>query len=179
MPRRAKPYLHRSWYVNYLGGVRHKLCPETDGLATAEDAFLTLQNELRQTGGRNFPSLKVVELVTLFLDSVKIEKSEATSLDYQRWLTVFARTYGSRLARDISRPDALKFRNELAETTYQPSVITRGKRQGARGGSPRNYKPKTVNHAAHRPQTVLELGGREPLPVLERKPVREHPASSR
>ncbi len=73
MPRRAKPYLHRGWYVTNVGGVRHKLCPEADGPHAAEDAFLGLQTERRRTGGRTFPNLKVVELVALFLDSVKVE----------------------------------------------------------------------------------------------------------
>src|SRR4051812_29671055 len=111
MPRPAKPYLHRGWYVTNVGGVRHKLCREADGLQAAEDAFLALRQERRHNGGRTFPNLRVVELVALFLDTLKVEKSHHTYLDYQRWLTEFARQHGVRLAREITRQDALAFRN--------------------------------------------------------------------
>jgi hypothetical protein len=147
MPRRAKPYLHRGWCVTNVGGIRHKLCPEADGPDAAEEAFLGLQTERRRTGGRTFPNLKVVELVALFLDSVKVEKSGATYTDYQRWLTEFVSKHGGRTAREVTRPDAVKFRNELSTTEYRPARVTRGPDRGKRMGEARRYSPKTVNHA--------------------------------
>jgi integrase len=136
MPRPAKPYLCRGWYVSNLGGKRHRLCPEADGLKAARDALLRLQQEVEGNGGRPFPSLSVVELVALFLDSVKVERSHHTYLDYQRWLAEFVRVHGHRQARDIARHDAQQFRNGIANGTWVRN------RQ-----SPRPYKPKTVNHA--------------------------------
>lgn len=136
MPRPAKPYLYRGWYVTNLGGKRHRLCPEGDGLNEARDALLRLQHEVHENGGRPLPSPTVVEMVALFLDSVKVERSQHTYLDYQRWLTEFARVHGHRQARDITRHDAQQFRNGIANGTW-----VRNRQE------PRTYKPKTVNHA--------------------------------
>src|SRR5262245_3136430 len=136
MPRPAKPYLCRGWYVTNHGGRRHRLCPEADGLRAARDALLRLQQEVQGNGGRAFPSLTVVEVVALFLESVKVERSHHTYLDYQRWMAEFARVHGHRLARDITRQDAEQFRNGIANGTWVRN------RQ-----SPRPYKPRTVNHA--------------------------------
>ena len=78
MPRPAQPYLCRGWYVTNLGGKRQRLCPEADGLRAARDALLRLQGEVAENGGRPFPSLTVVELIAMFLDSVKVEQSHHT-----------------------------------------------------------------------------------------------------
>lgn len=61
MPRIAKPYPHRGYYVTNVGPVRYKLCRLEDGPAAAEEAFL----ERRRTGGRGYPNLEVAELVAL------------------------------------------------------------------------------------------------------------------
>lgn len=152
MARPAKPYLHRGWWVTNVGTTRHKLCREEAGADTALDAFQKLHQEKQQNGGRPFPDLKVVELVALFLATVKIEKSESTYSDYQRWLTEFANVHGGSLAREVSRKMALEFRNTVATSTYVTGVLTRGKNKGkvaekAKEKPPKPYKPKTVNHA--------------------------------
>jgi len=152
MARPAKPYLHRGWWVTNVGTTRHKLCREDAGADAAHDAFQKLHDEKRQNGGRPLPDLKVVELVALFLDTVKIEKSESTYSDYQRWLTEFATVHGGCLARDVSRKMALDFRNRVATSTYVTGVVTRGQHKGKLGAkakekTPKPYKPKTVNHA--------------------------------
>jgi hypothetical protein len=59
MPRPAKPYLCRGWYVTNLGGKRHRLCPEADGLRAARDALARLRQEVEGNGGRAFPSLTI------------------------------------------------------------------------------------------------------------------------
>ena len=150
MPRPAKPYLHRGWWVTNIGGTRQKLCHEAAGADAADDAFHNLKLERRENGVRTFPKLRVVELVALFLDTVKIEKSSHTYLDYRRWLTEFANRFGGFLARDITRQIALDFRNTIASSTYiagttgqQTTVNEKAKKPKA----PRPYKPKTVNHA--------------------------------
>ena len=116
-----------------------------------DDAFLNLKIERRENGVRTFPKLRVVELVALFLDTVKIEKSSDTYHDYRRWLTEFAKRFGSYLARDITRQIALDFRNTIASSTYIAG--TTADRQATatekpkKPKTPRPYKPKTVNHA--------------------------------
>jgi integrase len=136
MPRPAKPYPYRGWFVTNLGGKRHRLCPEKAGLKAAQEALVALKQEVRDNGDRPFPVLTVVELVALFLDSVKVERTHHTYLDYQRWLTEFARVHGNRRARDITRQEAQQFRNRIADGTWVRN------RQ-----APKPYKPKTVNHA--------------------------------
>jgi integrase len=152
MPRPAKPYLHRGWWVTNVGGTRKKLCREEVGRDAAEGALLALRQERQQNGGLTYPNLRVVELVALFLDTLKVEKSPHTYLDYQRWLTEFARQHGNRPAREISRQEALAFRNAVATGVYTKGQVTVGPKKGrladkARQKSPRPYKPKTVNHA--------------------------------
>jgi hypothetical protein len=110
MPRPAQPYLSWGWYVANLGGKRHRLCPEADGLRAAREALGLLQREVADNGGRPFSNIIVIELIAMFLDSVKVERSHHTYSDYQRWLTEFTRKYGHRPARDISRYDAQQFR---------------------------------------------------------------------
>jgi hypothetical protein len=78
----------------------------------------------------------VAELSALFLAAVKVERTIHTYLDYQRWLTEFARVHGHRLAREITHQDAQQFRNGIANGSWVRN------RQ-----SPKPYQPKTVNHA--------------------------------
>jgi len=49
----------------------------------AQEALQRLQEEVRDNGGHPFPSLTVTELVALSLDSVRVERSMHTYLDYQ------------------------------------------------------------------------------------------------
>jgi hypothetical protein len=84
MPRPAKPYLWRGWFITNLGGQRHRLCKESEGIKVAREAMLRLRGEIDENGGRPFPGLTVTELVALFLDSVKVERSVHTYDDYRR-----------------------------------------------------------------------------------------------
>jgi integrase len=150
MPRQAKPYLHRGWWVTNVDGTRHKLCREGEGGDAAADALDDLKRERRHSRGRTFPNLRVGELVALFLDTVKVEKSHHTYLDYQRWLTEFAKRHGTALPREVSRQDAQAFRNDLATSTYVTGGVTvagKGATGGGKPKTPKPYKPKTVNHA--------------------------------
>ena len=139
MPRPAKPYLSRGWYVTNLGGKRQQLCPAADGLRAAGEALVRLQGEVADNGGRPFPSLTVVELIAMFLDSVKVERSHHTYSDYQRWLTEFARTFGNRPAREITRYEAQQFRNGIANGTWV-RIPPRTKPSASR--SPRRSDPQ-------------------------------------
>jgi integrase len=151
MPRPAKPYVHRGWWVTNLGGARHKLCREEEGRSAAEEAFDNLKRERRRSGGRIIPNLRVIELAALFLNTVRIEKSLSTYLDYQRWLTEFSKLYGNRLTQEITRQMALDFRNRIACSSYSPGNVTRGRpivaKRKKKTRTLKPYKAKTVNHA--------------------------------
>ncbi len=82
MPRQTKPYLCRCWYVNNIGGKRHRLCRQADGLKAARDTLQRLRVEIDDNSNRPLPSLSVAELVALFLDNVKVERSIHTYIDY-------------------------------------------------------------------------------------------------
>lgn len=94
MPRQAKPYLHRGWWVTNRGGSRQKLCPKEAGRATALDAFRKLQKQHEENERQKYRPMTVAELVALFLASVKAEKSASTFTNYQRWLTDFCNPPG-------------------------------------------------------------------------------------
>jgi integrase len=152
MPRQAKPYLHRGWWVTNLGGPRQKLCPEEAGRATALDAFRKLQKQHEENGRQKYRPMTVAELFALFLASVKGEKSDSTFTNYQRWLTDFSNLHGNRLARDLTRLDAQNYKNDLTSRTFVPrrvTVTTTGKRtkRDKPESTPRHYKPKSINHA--------------------------------
>lgn len=140
MPREAKPYLERGWYISRPAGQYLKLCPESEGMAEAKkllrEKLAAMDAERAQMGGRLAPKLTVEELLGLFLDVVETEKDEDTYLDYRRWCAEFVDTYGSRPARSITKADAADFKLALMKATY---VV--GKKP------PKPYKPKTVNHA--------------------------------
>ncbi len=136
MPRPAKPYLSRGWYVTNIDGKRRRLCPAGEGRKAADTVLVGLGAERESNGGHLLPDLIVPELVALFLESVKVERSESTYLDYQRWLTEFAKRHGNRPVRDVSRLDAQRFKNDLAQTTF-----------GSGHRPLKTYKPKTINHA--------------------------------
>ena len=135
MPRPAKPYLHRGWWVTNLGGSRQKLCPEGEGPSAAREAFDALRQEQKNLGASTFRKLRVVELIALFLDTVKVEKSQSTYSDYQRWLTEFAKLHGNRLVREITRLDAQNFKNDVSRRTYT---------SGKAAGKPYNRRPSTT-----------------------------------
>jgi integrase len=140
MPRPAKPYLERDWYVTRVGGVYKKLCRKLEGKARASEVLreyvVTLDRERRLSGGALNSHATVAQVFALFLDAVQIEHTDACYCDYQRWLTEFAKAYGQRKARDITRGDANDFKRTLMNATWQ-----RGNRP------PRRYKNKTINHA--------------------------------
>jgi hypothetical protein len=50
MPRPAKPYLHRGWWVTNFGGARQKLCRENEGQVAARDALDALRHDHQQKG---------------------------------------------------------------------------------------------------------------------------------
>jgi hypothetical protein len=140
VPRPAKPYLERDWYISRAGGEYVRLCHRSEGMAKAKAALKEhlrrRQQEREQTGGRVLPRLTVSELFVLFLQAVESEKSPHTFADYQRWCVEFAKLHGNRQARDLTRLDAQKFKRHLLTAAWVRN-----------NQPPRPYKPKTINHA--------------------------------
>ena len=122
MPREAKPYLERGWWISRPAGRYLKLCREEEGKQRAKELLaehlLKLNREKQLHGGKTAPDLAVAELFAPFLDAVKVEKSEYTYLDYQRWLTEFCKGLGKRKARDITKGDADQFKRQLMTATW-------------------------------------------------------------
>jgi integrase len=140
MPRPAKPYVERGWYISRPGGEYVRLCPESEGSQRAKqllrEHLQKREREKEQNGGRLPLRLTVTDLFLEFLPAVEAEKSKHTLLEYQKWCTRFARIHGSRLARDVTRYDAEKFKQDLLNQTWVRN------RQ-----PPKKYKPKSINHA--------------------------------
>jgi integrase len=140
MPREAKPYAERGWYVSRPSGEYIELCRVEEGMTEARRVLKLKLGELEvqreQLGGRLATRLTVTELLVLFLEDVQATKDEDTFRDYQRWCTEFAKAYGNTPARAVTRADANDFKLALTKATY---VV--GKQ------APRPYKPKTINHA--------------------------------
>jgi integrase len=140
MPRPAKPYPERDWYITRAGGEYVKLCRRSEGMAKAKsllrDHLKKRQQEKERTGGRGLARLTVPELFAMFLETVEAEKSPHTFADYQRWCAEFARLHVKRQARDVTRLDAQKFKEYLLTATW-----VREKQPA------KPYKPKTINHA--------------------------------
>lgn len=132
MPRTPKPFFWRGgWYTDF-GGRRTLLATGKHNKGAADDALLALRHQNALQDGKSYPDLTVLQLVDLFLDAVKVEKSVHTYADYQRWLHEFAKQHGNRRVRDITRLMTQQFKNEWSIKEYKP-------------GKP--YKPKTINHA--------------------------------
>jgi hypothetical protein len=88
MPRPAKPYLERDWYISRAGGEYVRLCHRSEGTTRAKavlkEHLKRRDQEREQTGGRILSRLTVKELFVLFLKSVEAEKSKHTFEDYQK-----------------------------------------------------------------------------------------------
>ena len=168
MPRPAKPYLCRGWYVTNLGGKPQRLCPEADGLRAAKDALLHLQQEVQGNGwsGFSLPDGRG-NFVALFLNSVKVERSHHTYLNYQRWLTEFAQ--GPRPPdRSGHQPPgcpAVSQRHRQRNVGPQPPVAPAVQ---AQDGQPRR----------HRSEALLELGDPERA-VARQEPLRQDAPAAR
>lgn len=132
MARTPKPFFWRDgWYTDF-GGERKLLAQGKENKTAAEDELLRLRHKALQQDGKVHPDITVLQLIDLFLDSVKVEKSEHTYADYSRWLHEFAKQHGQRRVRSVTRLMAQQFKNEWAKKEYNKGKV---------------YHPKTINHA--------------------------------
>jgi len=132
MPRTPKPFYWRGgWYTDFRGERTH-LASGKENKSAAEDELLRLRHKALEQDGKVHPDITVLQLIDLFLDSVKVEKSEYTYADYSRWLHEFAKQHGQRRVRSVTRLMAQQFKNEWAKKEYKKGKV---------------YQPKTINHA--------------------------------
>ena len=143
MPRQAKPFFHRGWWVTDVGGTRTKLAHGRENRKQAEQAFheMLAQADYKPEA-KTVQQVAVWELCEQFLDWVKIHRAEKTFTDYHDQLKRWVKLHGKRLARDI-RPLDLE--------QWKATFVKVGK------------KPCTVNHAIIAVQTAWNWGVRNEL----------------
>jgi integrase len=133
MPRQAKPYLHRQWFVTNMGGSRHRLCHENDGYSAAQEALGELLRERRQGGIKRYDNLTVAELAALYLASRAGKIHEISCRAERLHLTWFCQAYGGLQAIHVTRLQVQQFMDRLEQ------------RKTRRKGTP--LRPKTINDA--------------------------------
>jgi integrase len=147
MPREPKPYLWRGSYVTNLGGQRHKLCREEDGKLVAREALFDLLRECRDNGGRPLPTMKVPQLVELYVTHRQGKIDAKNLANQKKWLVRFADQFKDRQARSISRLDAETYIDGLAKSNWR-----------TRTGVAKPYMPKTINHILASLRCVFRWG---------------------
>ena len=93
----------------------------------------TLEAEREETGGRQFGRMTLSESFAMFLEDTEAKKSRDTFLDYKRWCTEFAKQYGAKQVRAVTKADANDFKHWLMKATYIQAKQP-----------PKRSKPKTV-----------------------------------
>jgi site-specific recombinase XerD len=125
MARRAKPFIRRGFYVTKLGGNGKltKLVPVAAGLEAAEIALLELQLRLKKERPKPVTEITVRDLCERFMDTVEVEKSHNTYLDYQQGLQRFLNLHEDRRVRDITKVMVLDFRDGMSRKGYKPKTV--------------------------------------------------------
>ncbi|OAI54975.1 hypothetical protein AYO44_13885 [Planctomycetaceae bacterium SCGC AG-212-F19] len=123
MPRVAKPYLHRGWFVTNIGGERRKLCRESEGMTLAQEALDRLKVERHDNRGKTFPKLTVAELSALFLQYCEVDKAPGTVTHYNSKLKPFVARFGSQPVRQLHLTDGVTFKKALIEKKLENCTI--------------------------------------------------------
>jgi integrase len=162
MPRRAKPYKYRGWYVTDSGGVpHHKLCPIELGMVEAERElrrYLNLLDDERTKSLTPGPGIrpasispdcphgkKVHEAHDEFLDSKRADGEALTYKHYVDKLLPFYERFGTWVVASISEADGIAYKNYL----MHEKEWKKGK-QKVRG-----LGPCSVNHHLRAAKTFL------------------------
>src|SRR5207237_9672529 len=110
MPRQAKPYVERGWYISRPFGQYLRLCPVEEGMTEARRLLKLelgrLEADREKMGGRLPAKLTVTEMFVLFLEDVQATKDEDTFHDYQRWCTECAKGHGGDVAGSVTNAHA-------------------------------------------------------------------------
>jgi integrase len=151
VPRRPKPFFHRSWWKTNVGAQQTRLAKGRENKAAAEDALIELLNERRQHPDRKtYPNLTVLDLCEKFLDWVELHRSPDTYDDYRDWLNQWVKLQGSKRARDIRSLDLEEWKRSLAK---------------------RHLSPWTVNHAVVAVKTCWSWAMKQEPPLLPKNPL--------
>src|SRR5262245_6475321 len=143
MPRRAKPFFHRGWWVTDVGGQRTKLAQGRENRKQAEQAFHEMLAKASYSPeAKTVQQVAVWELCEQFLDWVQIHRAEKTFSDYHDCLSRWVKLHGKKLARDVRPLDLEQWKADLLKS---------GK------------KPCTVNHAIVAVQTCWNWGVKNEL----------------
>src|SRR5437868_2369137 len=118
MPRRAKPYKYRGWYVTEAGGIpHHKLSPVEPGMVEAERQlrrYLSRQDEERERSPTPGPGVrplsippdcphgkKLHEAHDEFLDAKRADGEALTYKHYVDKLLPFYERFGHRVVASL------------------------------------------------------------------------------
>src|SRR4051812_23468929 len=136
MPREAKPYLYRGYYVtDARGSPHHKLCPEVEGMVEARRQLRTYLHRLdeEQRRGDRPPTpgpgvtprihpdcqagLKVHEAHEAFLDFKESENPEGrahlTYVHYRDKLLPFRERFAGRVLASLTEEDGVAYKKWL------------------------------------------------------------------
>lgn len=174
MPRQARPFLHRGWYITEVGGTRRKLCREEDGLPKAQELLDRLKVERHDGGGRLPPELTVAEAAALFLREVETDKGpdHRTFTFYQRNLQRLIARVGNRRLRTITQQDATAYKGWLkSDARTKPTGRRRGQKLG-KVRTPTGLGPTSVNHHLRSAKRLFNWCILHEPPLLHRSPFR-------
>lgn len=162
MPRRAKPYKYRGWYVTDSGGTpHHKLCPVEQGMVEAERQlrkYLTQLDEARAMTPTAGPGIRPASIPAEcphgktvaaahdeFLDVKKADGSELTYRHYVDKLVPFFERFGSRVVASLTEADGVAFKSYL----MKDKEWKKGKKKM------KGLGPCSVNHHLRAAKTFL------------------------
>lgn len=125
MPRQAKPFFHRGWWVTDVGGQRTKLAQGSENRKQTEQAFHEMLAKVAYAPeAKTVQQVAVWELCEQFLDWVKIHRAEKTFSDYHDWLQRWVKLHGKRPARDIRPLDLEQWKATLVKSGKKPAPST-------------------------------------------------------
>lgn len=162
MPRRAKPYKYRGWYVTDAGGIpHHKLTPVELGMVEAERELrrhLTRLDECREQTPTPGPGIrpvsvppdsphgkKVHEAHDEFLDVKKTDGEALTYKHYVDKLLPFFERFGARVVASLTEADGIAYKGFL----MKEKEWKKGKKWV------RGLGPCSVNHHLRAAKTFL------------------------
>ena len=162
MPRRAKPYKYRGWYVTDAGGIpHHRLCLVQHGMVEAERELrrylnqMDAERELAPTPGpgiRPATSIsegaygkKVHDAHDEFLDAKKADGEPLTYKHYVDKLLPFYERFGGRILSSLTEADGIAYKSYLINDKEWKKGLKKVRGLGA----------CTVNHHVRAAKTFL------------------------
>lgn len=126
MPRRPKPFVHQGYYYTTVGGVWHRLCPESDGPAAAARALEQLLG--RPVRGSGPTVREVVEVFLAHADryyTLPGGRASGEPREYRRSVRELLQLHGDRPAAELSREQVREAREAMIAAGLCRVVINR------------------------------------------------------